>query len=450
MAIVSACAIKAFTIISLICPSVSAGTYNDTSTLLSDIMIGYNKHVRPIENQNDALHVNVTFDLAAIIEFDEVNGKLTLGASLSFVWIDSKLQWQPLLYNHTYVANVPLSSIWAPDLTLSSAATTVESLASSSSWMSVTAVYNGIVYFTATDKFQVFCTINIKYYPFDSHNCAVLFMSSKYTTAHQWLHNVYDKAQLRYYHKHGEWEIVDTYCQEGQGDISIIQINVVLKRRPTFIVINILIPMIILSVLNLFVFIIPADSGERVSFAVTILLAITVFLTIVSANIPKTSTPLSHLCYFIGLQVGLSSIICILTIINLHFFHKEDSALVPKWISYLLCDLKMHKVNPESALPSVRAPALTILDQNDERNDEFSKSNDFTKKTVCEENAKGCEDVTHNMVTWKQVCAVIDKTMFIATIVCFLVGFIVFTFIFALQDEPKDYSYDFINFRNKI
>jgi hypothetical protein len=47
----------------------------------------------------------------------------------------------------------------------------------------------------------------------------------------------------------------------------------------------------LMCILNIFVFLLPADSGERVGYAITVLLAIAVFLTISSDSLPATSNP---------------------------------------------------------------------------------------------------------------------------------------------------------------
>ena len=50
-----------------------------------------------------------------------------------------------------------------------------------------------------------------------------------------------------------------------------------------------------LSLLNVLVFILPADCGERMALAVTVLLSFTVYLGIISDSMPKTSESLSLL-----------------------------------------------------------------------------------------------------------------------------------------------------------
>ena len=68
-----------------------------------------------------------------------------------------------------------------------------------------------------------------------------------------------------------------------------------LRRKRTFYILNTIIPVVMLSLLNVLVFILPADCGERMALAVTVLLSFTVYLGIISDNMPKTSESLSLL-----------------------------------------------------------------------------------------------------------------------------------------------------------
>ena len=62
-----------------------------------------------------------------------------------------------------------------------------------------------------------------------------------------------------------------------------------LKRKPLFYVLNIILPCVMLSILQLMVFLVPPSAGEKVSLGVTVLLSFTVFLLMVSDNMPQTS-----------------------------------------------------------------------------------------------------------------------------------------------------------------
>ena len=62
-----------------------------------------------------------------------------------------------------------------------------------------------------------------------------------------------------------------------------------LARKPLFFTMNIIVPSIMLALLVLLVFLLPPDSGEKISMGVTLLLSLSVFILIISENVPTTS-----------------------------------------------------------------------------------------------------------------------------------------------------------------
>jgi hypothetical protein len=56
--------LQAFAILSMLCCSTTAQSYNDTKTLINDLMGTYNKKVRPVETVSEVLNVSLTFYLS--------------------------------------------------------------------------------------------------------------------------------------------------------------------------------------------------------------------------------------------------------------------------------------------------------------------------------------------------------------------------------------------------
>jgi len=65
-----------------------------------------------------------------------------------------------------------------------------------------------------------------------------------------------------------------------------------MRRNYQFYVNHMIFPFSILSCLTLFVFWLPPDSGEKITLTITILLALTVFLQLISEYTPKASSTL--------------------------------------------------------------------------------------------------------------------------------------------------------------
>ena len=152
----------------------------------------------------------------------------------------------------------------------------------------------------------------------------------------------------------GEWLVVNSSRHiEFNKDIAGISFAVFtyrLRRKSLFTLINIISPIVLLFVLQMFVFILPAESGERVGFIVTMLLAIAVFLTIISDGLPKVSEPLPAICYYLLAALCFSTLMTVAVIVNLAIYYKEGS--VPAYLSsvtniILCCCCKTRTVRPQ-------------------------------------------------------------------------------------------------------
>lgn len=68
--------------------------------------------------------------------------------------------------------------------------------------------------------------------------------------------------------------------------------QIILKRKPLFYVVNVIFPSTILMIMDTIGFFIPPESGERISFKITLLLGYSVFLVIASETLPAIGAPL--------------------------------------------------------------------------------------------------------------------------------------------------------------
>jgi hypothetical protein len=90
------------------------------------------------------------------------------------------------------------------------------------------------------------------------------------------------------------WDIVDAWVlfDDVQMGASFIRYHILLRRKPVYYVLNIILPILVLSLIALLVFWLPADSGEKMGLAVTVVLSFTVAQDTMSNIIPKTSDSL--------------------------------------------------------------------------------------------------------------------------------------------------------------
>ena len=74
-----------------------------------------------------------------------------------------------------------------------------------------------------------------------------------------------------------------------------LDFNICISRRPTFYILNRILPVTCASFLVVTVFLLPVESGEKVSYALTELLALAFLLTLLTNYLPSTSITVSVL-----------------------------------------------------------------------------------------------------------------------------------------------------------
>ncbi len=94
--------------------------------------------------------------------------------------------------------------------------------------------------------------------------------------------------------RNGEWDVREMAARgsvEHTGDISVsvVEFGLHFRHKPLYYIINIMIPTLCLSLLVLLVLRLPAESGEKISMGVTLLLSFAVYMLLVSDSIPITS-----------------------------------------------------------------------------------------------------------------------------------------------------------------
>lgn len=158
---------------------------------------------------------------------------------------------------------------------------------------------DGTLNWTPGGVYNTQCTTDVTYYPFDTQKCSVTLATWGYTSIEISL--VGGGVETTYYEQNGEWEF-STYSIQSStrsfesNSLPQVSFDLTFKRRPMFQVMNTIIPMILLASLSVFVFQLPPDSGEKMGYSLTTLLAFAVYLTLVSANIPTTSINTPCLC----------------------------------------------------------------------------------------------------------------------------------------------------------
>jgi hypothetical protein len=126
----------------------------------------------------------------------------------------------------------------------------------------------------------------------------------------------------------GEWRITNEKTQrikEENECCSIpfvhVKLELMIKRIPTFYVLYLICPCVVLSLLVFFSFVIPPENGERLGFCSALLLSLSVYLLLFADLIPQNSRNVSLLgviFVFIFLEAALALMSTVLVLKAYH------------------------------------------------------------------------------------------------------------------------------------
>uniref|UniRef100_A0A3B4TC36 Cholinergic receptor nicotinic alpha 9 subunit n=1 Tax=Seriola dumerili TaxID=41447 RepID=A0A3B4TC36_SERDU len=310
--------------------------------LLNDLMENYSSALRPVEDTDRALNVTLQITLSQIKDMDERNQVLIAYLWIRQTWYDAYLRWNKEDYDGLDVIHIPSSLVWRPDLVLYNKA---DDDFSGPMDTNVRLRYNGEITWDAPAITKSSCVVDVSYFPFDSQECNLTFGSWTYNGHQVDIIMGRDSGDLSDFVENVEWEchgmpatknvIMYGCCSDPYPDITY---TVLLQRRSSFYIFNLLLPCFLISFLAPLGFYLPADSGEKVSLGVTVLLALTVFQLMVAESMPPSeSVPLIGKYYIATMTMVTASTALTIFIMNIHFCGAEAKP-VPHWAKVLIID----------------------------------------------------------------------------------------------------------------
>ena len=167
------------------------------------------------------------------------------------------------------------------------------------------------------------CDVQIAYYPFDVQTCVFDIHVADEAKNEVQLVTQFEGVLPPHFLQHSEWETLDIIGNEvGHGNTSYIIYEWTLKRRPSFILYTVVLPLLLLSVMNIGIILVPIASGEKGSMATTLFLSYGVFVSSISDNIPHNSTEISLLVVYIFLLLIFSGVTVFYTIVQSKVYFK--------------------------------------------------------------------------------------------------------------------------------
>uniref|UniRef100_A0A3P8Y341 Cholinergic receptor, nicotinic, beta 2 n=1 Tax=Esox lucius TaxID=8010 RepID=A0A3P8Y341_ESOLU len=294
----------------------------------------YNKLIRPATNGSELVTVQLMVSLAQLISVHEREQIMTTNVWLTQEWQDYRLTWIPEEFDGMEKVRLPSKHIWLPDVVLYNNA---DGMYEVSFYSNAVVSHDGSIFWLPPAIYKSACKIEVKHFPFDQQNCTMRFRSWTYDRTEIDLILRSDVASMDDFTPSGEWDIIALPGRrnENPADPTYVDItyDFIIRRKPLFYTINLIIPCVLITSLAILVFYLPSDCGEKMTLCISVLLALTVFLLLISKIVPPTSldVPLVGKYLMFTMVLVTFSIVTSVCVLNVH--HRSPTThTMPPWV----------------------------------------------------------------------------------------------------------------------
>ena len=297
-------------------------------------MVTNNPRIRPVRQQTTTTTVQMKYFLSSINGYCELSQTLKTSGYLELVWRDEFLTWNASLYGGVNHINPDLKNVWKPDISVKNA---LEFKAHYSPTYSMNVYSSGRVLWYPVYDLETYCSMDVTMFPFDVQTCKLEFFIMSEPVSAVDLFPGSDSVLLDAFKKSNEWDMMNTSVireihQDSDFEFSFVVVSITMGRKTSGLILSVFMSVFIQTFLNIFVFVVSAESGEKISFSITSLLTYTVLLSFVTEELPKTADTTSILAAFVGAMTVLNAIYVFLTISSLRLFHHDVNVRpVPTW-----------------------------------------------------------------------------------------------------------------------
>ncbi|XP_061661869.1 acetylcholine receptor subunit delta isoform X2 [Syngnathoides biaculeatus] len=251
---------------------------------------GYNKELRPVERQQDAVNVSLALTLSNLISLKEVDETLLTNVWIDHTWTDYRLTWNTTEFDGIEMLRLPSNMVWLPEIVLENNNDAQFQVAY---YSNVLVNSEGLCYWLPPAIFRSSCSINVNYFPFDWQNCTLKFTSLTYNAKEirMLLKTETDDDGNKWT---VEWIIIDPASWTG---------------------------------------------GEKMTLSISVLLAQSVFLLLISKRLPETSISVPLIVKYLMFIMVLVTVVVLncVVVLNLHF-RSPSTHVMSDWTKRLFLE----------------------------------------------------------------------------------------------------------------
>ena len=274
-------------------------------------------------NQSEPLELHINFLFNNLFSVDKIAQTIE-HAWINLTWFDQIRTWDPNQYGGLSVITPSLNKFWYPKFFI---LTSRDKLDIVDSDMPCFLYHNGWSTRSADMSFTNYCVMDFTYYPFDTQTCEIIILFRELAVG---LHLVESQNSLVEFQpfSNGEWDVTSQNINYKFYDYEDVEasmsVEVIMKRRPHLCIMKTIIPMALISGLSALVFLLPDNSGERVSYSSTMFLTLILFQIYVSDSLPEKTDNFPLILIYGVLLLALSTFSVLITVLRVCWCNKNS------------------------------------------------------------------------------------------------------------------------------
>ncbi|KAM6453236.1 acetylcholine receptor subunit beta isoform 1-T1 [Liasis olivaceus] len=408
-----------------------AGASEIEGRLRQRLFQNYSRTVLPVRRVSGKVPVRVGISLSQLISLNEKDEELTIKVYMDQEWIDYRLTWDPAEFEGVTSIRLSAEEVWLPEVVLMNNNDGVFEIALS---VNVLVRHDGRVHWQPPALYRSSCSIQVTYFPFDWQNCTMVFRSYTYDASEiTLLHPVDEDGQevkeIHIYENtfidNGQWAIQHKPARKNTHPedplYEDITFYLVIRRKPLFYLINVIIPCILITILAIFVFYLPPDAGEKMTLSIFALLTLTVFLLLLAKKVPETSLGVPIIIKYLTFTMILVTFSVIFSVVVLNIHHRSPSSYkMPFWVRQIFIHklpwyLCLRRPKPEPP-PPPRVKSSRHADEYFIRTPpcDFSKPSRFQLETFSTDLQKFIDGPSHGIALPPDLKSAVDAVLYIA------------------------------------
>ena len=287
-------------------------------------------------------------------------------------WYDSRLKWNKTEYSGVTYTIFDPSKIWTPPIEILNLLKVLDGKLE----YICEVHHDGTVHEIVKMRVLVTCSVEQNLYPFDSQECGLNLATPTmsdyklYFHVHEWnmlntLGNLsasvgnYEEVHLSvlkgsFYHDNEEWDLlgykyeVDTVIGHLKRTFSRVNVYFLLERHTVYYEVTLFIPIVCLNLLVCVGLWMPISCGEAAGFQVTMLLAVVLYLDLISSTTPVfDSIGQSPRLMILFLITTIASLVAHIMISNLKLIFKSNKTRIAFSMWKESCDEDtLHNLTP--------------------------------------------------------------------------------------------------------